>query len=133
LVSLIAPSLFHPWLHITHSPHDLAAYPPIVDGEFVATSIGTHTCQIHTYHKDNAIKPVSGSKSDPVQVVLRTATHNVLSAIDKGIGEILAFDSANLNYLSQQYAHHFLQIIGQQESRLPPKKKTTALFHIVWH
>lgn len=54
-----------------------------------------------------------------------------MSAVDKAVGDSIAFDSSNVNLLSQQHAHHFLHIIGQQESRLPAKKKLTSLYIII--
>ena len=131
LVSLIKDSLFVPWMHLTqasHEPHIHAPYPPMVGHEFIATSIHTHSSPLHNYC---AVSEVSKPPSSAQHLVFRTATHNVMSGKDKRLIDTLAFDSANVSYLSQQYAHHFLHVVGQQESRLPPKKKIGALYIII--
>ena len=130
LLSVLVYSPYHAWLAITQSAQDLEAYPPYIDGEFHATSIPTHTSSIHNY---NALPPppASGHTNTSCNVVLRSATHNVMSAVDEPADTTIAFDSANISILSQQYAHHFLHIIGQQESRLPAKKKLSSLYSII--
>jgi ribonuclease HI len=132
LVNLVQPSPFHAWLNITQSASDLDAYPPCIDNEFHATSISTHTGLLSTYHREIPAVEVSGFKADPnLKITFRVATHNVMSAADCPSDTTVAFDSVNVCLLSQQYAHHYLHIIGQQESRLPAKQKLSSLYSIV--
>ena len=132
LVQCITDSVFNAWLHIAHASTDLVSYPPVVDQEFRATSIDTHTGSLYTYHQTPQQQALeAASLHDKTALVFRTATYNVMSAVDKATGDTTAFDSANINLLSQQYAHHFLHIIGQQESRLPAKKKLSSLYIII--
>ena len=51
-----------------------------------------------------------------------------MSAVDTP-GEVhIAVDPPSNSILSQQYAHHFLHIAGQQELRLPAKRKLSSLY-----
>ena len=132
LIRCIKDSVFNAWLHIAHASTDLIAYPPVVQHEFHATSVLTHTDSLFTYHLTPQQQLQQASPhQDKTPLVFRSATHNVMSATDKSTPDTLAFDSTNINLLSQQYAHHFLHLIGQQESRLPAKKRLSALYIII--
>ena len=88
----------------------------MVDREFHATSIETHTSSLHTYHNSLEQQVMQVDRNNSLignsSFVSRTATHNVMSAVDKAVGDSIVFDSSNLNLASQQYAHHYLHVVG---------------------
>ena len=135
IVSLVCDSPYISWLPGTLSSNDIDSYPPCIDMDFHATSISTHTGNIDMYRKEQPCFETSSLVSDAIKAhseaesfVLRTATHNVMSAVNIP-GEVhITLDSFSFSILSQQYAHHFLHIIGQQESRLPAKKKLSSFY-----
>ena len=54
-----------------------------------------------------------------------------MSAVDIPAEVHTALDSSSISILSQQHTHHFLHIVGQQESRLPAEKKMLPLYFIL--
>ena len=103
LVNCITNSVYNAWFHIAHASTDLDSYPPVVDQEFRATSIDTHTGSLYTYHQTPQQQArEAASLQDKTSLVFRTATHNVMSAVDKATSDSIAFDSSSVNLLSQQ-------------------------------
>ena len=57
-LSLIKDSVFLSWLHLSHATHDSQlsdTYPPIIDDEYVATSIPTHSTPLHNYCSERMV------------------------------------------------------------------------------
>lgn len=138
VVRLVCGSPYIAWLPVIQSSNDLDVYPPCIDVDFHATSISMHTGNIEMYQKEKLCLETSSPANDAIKahseaepIVLRNATHNVMSAVHIP-GEVhSALDSSSISRLSQQYAHHFLHITCQQESRLPAKKKLASLCFIL--
>lgn len=115
LVKLVCDSPYIAWMAVTQSSNDLDAYPPCINMDFHATCISTHTGNIDMYHKqkpcDEPLAPVKDAiKASIDAIVLRTATHNVMSAVDFPGEAHMALDSSCINILCKTtplFEHHW--------------------------
>ena len=87
LVNAGCDSPYIAWMPVTQSSINLDAYPPCIDMDVHATSNSTHTGDLDMYHKETPCNELlefaSGSiRAHGDSIVLRIATHSVMSAVD---------------------------------------------------